>query len=307
MSLELANLRAFVAVAELGSFHAAAGALHLSSPALSHRIANLEETLGARLFERTTRQVTLTPIGRELSTKARHLLNEVEGALLGIRDLTQGWKSAVVIACVPSAAYYFLPRVLLRYQKAFPSVHVRIMDEGANDSLSRVLRGEAEFGLNFMGAEQGEIEFEPIMHEEFVLICRRRDPLAGRRKVAWAELSGRRFIGVSRSSGSGIRLLLDLALAEAPERPNFCYEVRHISLLPALVEAGLGIAALPRSAVPDSGRGRLATIPLTGPVVTRTLGLMKRRGRVLSPAAEQLYSMLLRARRDTKKAAVPGA
>src|SRR5262249_11401148 len=131
--------------------------------------------------------------------------------------------------------------------------------------------------------------------------------LAAKRKVAWAELTGRRFIGVSRSSGSGIRLLLDLALAETPERPNFCYEVRHISLLPALVEAGLGVAALPRLAVPEDGRGRLAAIPLTSPVVTRTLGLMKRRGRVLSPAAEQLYSMILKWRGSTKKGAAPEA
>ena len=300
MNLELANLRAFVAVAELGSFHAAADALHLSQPALSRRIANLEEALGARLFDRTTRRVSLTLVGRELSHKARFLLNQVESSLLGIQDLTDAWKSEVTIACVPSAVYYFLPTVLLRYQSKFPNIRVRILDEGANECLSSVIRGEAEFGLNFIGAQEPDVAFEPILREPFVLVCRRDDPLSRRRKLSWAEVASRRFITVSKSTG--IRLLLDLALAEVSARPNWFYEVRHVSMLPALVEAGLGVAAVPRLAVPTARHSPLGMIPLINPIVTRTLGLMRRRGRSLSPAAEQLYAMIAQTRRDIKKA-----
>ncbi len=302
MNVELANLRAFVAVAELGSFHAAANALHLSSPALSRRISNLEEAVGARLFDRTTRHVALTLIGRELSIKARQLLNQVDHALLGIRDFTGGWQSEVVVACVPSAADHFLPEVLLRFRETFPSVRVRIFDEGANEGLSRVLQGEAEFGLNFVGIDQPEIAFEPIFEERFVVVCRRDHALARKRRVSWAELGDQPLIAVARSSGSGIRLMLDLALAEAAQQVDWFYEVRHISLLPVLVEAGLGVAVVPRLAIPPSHRAKLAAIPLVDPIVTRTLGLMKRRGRSLSPAAEQLYAMIRDARRDVQRA-----
>ena len=302
MNVDLANLRAFVAVAELGSFHAAANALHLSSPALSRRISNLEDAVGARLFDRTTRHVSLTLIGRELSTKARQLVNQVDTALLGIRDFTAGWQAEVVVACVPSAVDYFLPVVLRRFREKYPNVRVRICDEGANEGFSRVLQGEAEFGLNFIGIDRPEIAFEPIFQEQFVVICRRDDALAKKRKVAWAELSTQSLIAVSRSSGSGIRLMLDLALAEVAQQIDWFYEVRHISLLPLLVEAGLGVAVVPRLAVPRSHKGKLAAVPLVDPIVTRTLGLMKRRGRSLSPAAEHLYTMIREFRRDVRHA-----
>src|SRR6185295_1568623 len=138
MNLDLTDLRAFMAVAELGSFRAGADALHLSQPALSRRIANLEEELGVQLFERTTRRVSLTVAGRELSHKARDLLNHLESSLLAIRDLSGAWKSEVGIACVHSAVRHFLPDVLRRYHASFPNVKVRILDEGASDCLSRV-------------------------------------------------------------------------------------------------------------------------------------------------------------------------
>lgn len=292
MNVDLSHLRTFLVVAELGSFHAAAKKLHLSQPALSRRIANLEDALGARLFDRTTRRISLTLIGRELTRRTRVLINQVESTLLGIRDLTEGWKTELFIACVPSAVCYFLPAVLAQFYDKFPNVRVHILDEGANDGLSRVIRGEAEFGLNFIGTDESEIDFEPILREPFVLVCRRDNLLARRRKVAWSELSAHRLITVSRSSGSGIRMLLDIALANVPEKLNWFYEVRHISLLPALVAAGLGVAAIPRLAMPKGKNSLLATIPLVEPTVTRTLGLMRKRGRSLSPAAEHLYNLI---------------
>jgi DNA-binding transcriptional LysR family regulator len=300
MSLELANLRAFVAVAELGSFHAAAETLHLSQPALSRRISNLEEMLGARLFDRTTRRVSLTVVGRELSHKARFLLNQVESSMLGIRDLTEAWKSEVWLASVPSAVYYFLPPVLLRYREKFPNIKVGILDEGANGCLSSVLSGEAEFGLNFIGAEEADIEFEAILREPFVLVCRRDDPLSLKEQVSWAEVAGHCFIAISRSTGT--RLLLDLALAEVSPRPSWFYEVQHLSMLPALVAAGLGVAAVPRLAVSKTQHSQLATVPLVDPIVTRTLGVIRRRGRSLSAPAEQLYAMIAETGQDMRKA-----
>jgi len=89
-----------------------------------------------------------------------------------------------------------------------------------------------------------------------------------------------------------MRLLLDLALAETPKRPNWTYEVTHVSMLPALVEERLGVAAIPRMAIAEARHRDLVTIPLVDPVVTRTLGLMRKRGRSLSRPGEQLYSMI---------------
>ena len=294
MNFDLADLRAFVALAELESFRAAAEALHLSQPALSRRIGKLEDALGVRLFDRTTRSVNLTAVGRDFSRKARDLLDELENTLLGIRDVAAKRTGEVTVACVPSAVYYFLPGVMKQYHERYPMIRVRVVDEDANAVLSTVIRGEADFGLNFIGTQEPEIEFEPVLKEPFVAACRRDHPIARKRRITWAELNEHEYMTVAKSSGN--RLLIDLALTDIPARPRWFYEVRHVSTLVALVEAGLGVAAVPRLAMPLTDHPTLVSVPLIDPAITRTVGLIRRRGRSLSPAAQQLYDLLLASR-----------
>jgi DNA-binding transcriptional LysR family regulator len=290
MKFGLSELEAFVAVAELASFRKAADSVHLSQPALSRRIAKLEGALGVRLFDRTTRSVGLTAVGREFAAKARGLLDELERSLLAMGNMAATRAGEVTVACVPSAAYYFLPELIRRYHERFPRIRVRVVDEAANTVLAAVVRGEADFGINFIGTQDPDVDFEPILKEPFVAACRRDHPLARKRAVTWAELGRYDYMTVSKSSGN--RLLIDLALAGTPERPRWFYEVRHVSTLLGLVEAGLGVAAVPRLAMPGAGHPTLAAVPLVEPAVTRTLGLIRRQGRTLSPAAQELYAML---------------
>jgi DNA-binding transcriptional LysR family regulator len=290
MKFSLSDLEAFVAVAETANFRRAAEAVHVSQPALSRRIAKLEGALGVRLFERTTRTVSLTAVGREFSRKARSLLGDLEQALLGMEEIGGTRGGEVTLACVPSAAYYYLPSFIKRYHERFPRIRVRVIDEAANTVLASVIRGEADFGLNFIGTQEPEIEFEAILEEPFVAAVRRDHPLARKRRVTWAELGRYDYMTVSKSSGN--RLLIDLALAGAKERPRWFYEMRHISTMLGLVEAGLGVAAVPRLALPSTEHPTLAHVPLVDPKVTRTLGLIRRRGRTLPPAAQELYAML---------------
>ncbi|MGO4809762.1 LysR substrate-binding domain-containing protein [Cupriavidus sp. 2MCAB6] len=290
---DLGDLQAMVAVVEQGGFRAAAEALNLSQPALSRRIEKLEEALNVKLFERTTRRVTLTVVGREFVGKARAVLTEVETSLLGIGDAATARAGEVTIACVPSAAHYFLPAVIGRFRAQYPNVRVKMVDEGANVVLHSVASGEADFGLNFIGTQEADLLFEPLLRDPFVLACRRDHPLARRRSVKWAELAGHTLVALAKSSGN--RLMLDLALAEAPRRPAAFYEVRHVSSVLALVEAGLGVAAVPRLALPDGDRSGLAAVPLREPAVSRMLGILRRRGRMLSPHAQALYEMVAQA------------
>ena len=294
MNFDLADLRAFVALADMESFRAAAETLHISQPALSRRIEKLEEALGVRLFDRTTRSVNLTAVGRDFARKARDLLDELENTLLGIRDVAAKRTGEVTVACVPSAVHYFLPGVVKQYHERYPKIRVRVVDEDANAVLSTVIRSEADFGLNFIGTQEPEIEFEPVLKEPFVAACRRDHPIARKRKISWAELSEHEYMTVSKSSGN--RLLIDLALTDIPARPRWFYEVRHVSTLVGLVEAGLGVAAVPRLAMPGSDHPTLVSVPLVEPTITRTMGLIRRRGRSLSPAAQQLYDLLLASR-----------
>jgi DNA-binding transcriptional LysR family regulator len=290
MKINVPDLEAFVAVADLSSFRRAAEHVHLSQPALSRRIAKLEEALGVRLFDRTTRTVHVTAVGRDFAAKARALLDGLEHSLLALGDVAASRAGEVTVACVPSAAYYFLPNVIRRYHARYPRVRVRIIDEAANATLAAVIRGEADFGLNFIGTQDPDVEFEALLREPFVLACRKDHPLASRRRVSWAELGGQDYMTVSKSSGN--RLIVDLALAETAARPTWFYEVRHVSTLLGLVEAGLGVAAVPKLAMPVRHHPLLVSIPLIEPTVERTLGIVRRRGRTLAPAALALYELV---------------
>lgn len=299
MNFDLPDLRAFVAVAKLGSFRAAAAELHLSQPALSRRIEKLEGALGVRLFHRTTRKVDMTTVGREFSYRATDILNSLELSLMGIRDVAAHVSGEVTIACIPSAVRYFLPRILKIYHERYPQILVRIIDQGANEVLTTVLRQEADFGLNYIGTQEPDLEFEPILKEPFVVACRPEHPLARKKKVTWSDLQAYDYMSVTKASGN--RFLLDLALADKPERPRWYCEAQHVSTLVSLVEAGLGIAAVPRLSMPPQGHPTLISVPLVEPVITRTVGLIRRRGRPLSPAAQQFYDQLFALAPKAKK------
>lgn len=291
MNVEMGDLRALVAVAELGSFSAAANELHLSQPALSRRISKLEAALGVRLVERTTRRVEMTATGREFSRKARQVVNAFEESVLGIGEGASKIRGEVTVACVPTAVNHCLLEVLKEYHQQYPGILVRVLDDGASDVLSTVVRNEADFGINYIGAQEPNLEFIPIFKERFMVVCRDDHPLASRRSVTWAELATFDYIAVTKASGN--RLLLDLALANTPDLPQPSCEARHVRTVVDMVAAGVGIAAVPEMAIPNNAAVlKLRAVPLTTPVVNRTLGLIKRRGRVLSPAAERLHQMI---------------
>jgi DNA-binding transcriptional LysR family regulator len=302
-AIDLADLRGFVAVADLGAFHEAAEQLNLSQPALSRRVQKLEGALGVALFERTTRRVALTAVGRDFLPKARRLLDEFDASLLSVREIAERRSGQVNIACVPTAAYYFLPEVIKAFNAEYPQIRIRIVDEGANAVLQSVINGEVDLGINLLGGQEPEIDFEPLLQDPFVLACRKDHPLAARQEVEWRDLAAHRFITVGRLSGN--RLVLDLGLPGAAWRPRWFYEVQHLSTSLGLVEAGLGIAALPRMAVPTGSHPLIVSRPLVNPVLTRTMGVIRRHGGTLSPAAKQFHEMLI-ARWSAGAAGAPG-
>ncbi|MBH1963749.1 MAG: LysR family transcriptional regulator [Comamonadaceae bacterium] len=291
INFSLNDLQAFRTVAELGNFRKASEALHLSQPAFSRRIEKLEEALGVKLLERTTRKVSLTAVGRDFDRKVKQLLDDLDSTLLGIRGVAATRMGEVTVACVPSTVYYYLSQVVSRYHEQYPKIRVKIFDAGANEVLSAVARSEADFGLNFIGSQEPEIEFKPLLEERFVAACRRDHPLALARKVSWSDLSQYDFISTSKSSGN--RLLIDQALAGLATRPQSLFEAQHVTTMMGLVEAGLGVAAVPSMAMPGADHPLLVSVPLVDPIVTRKVGLIRRKGRVLSPAAQQLYDFFI--------------
>ncbi|AUT49638.1 LysR family transcriptional regulator [Achromobacter sp. AONIH1] len=303
INFDLQELQAFVAVAERASFRAAAEDLHLSQPALSRRVDKLEAQLGAKLLERTTRRVSLTNIGRVFLERARTAIDELESAVLSIGDLATQREGLITVACVPSVAYYFLPTIIHEYSLRFPRIRVRIIDETANTVLNSVVSGRADFGISFFGTQEPDVDFKAVLREDFVLAVRNDHPLSRRRSITWDELAGERYMTVAKESGN--RLLIDDALAKSGKRTVSAYEVSHVMTLLGLVEAGLGVAAVPRLAMPLKGHSTLASVLLEQPRVTRSLGLISRRGRPLAPAAQQLYNLIDQTGKSAKRKPSP--
>ena len=130
-----------------------------------------------------------------------------------------------------------------------------------------------------------------MLEERFVAACRRDHPLAAKRKVPWTELAKYDYVSVAKSSGN--RLLLDQALSGLPGRPQAIYEAQHVTTMLGLVEAGLGVAAVPSLAMPAADPPLLVSVPLLDPIVARKVGLIRRKGRTLSSAAQQLYEFFV--------------
>jgi DNA-binding transcriptional LysR family regulator len=306
MAIDLDQLRTFVAVAEAGGLTAAAETLHLSLPAISRRLTALEEELGIALLERSTRRVALTQTGREFLPRARRLLDELEESLLGIRETAARRRGVVTLACIPTAAYYFLPATLAAFARRFPEVRVRVIDQSGDGVTDAVASGGAEFGIGMEGVQHPEVEFRPLRQDPFVLACRRDHPLAARRvAVRWRDLDGERLVGVSRRSGN--RLILDRALLPRGISPVWRYETEHLSTSLGLVEAGLGIAVVPRLALPRGVHPVLVARPLVDPLIERTTGLVLRRGFAPGPAARALLDLLAErlAKTEASRAARP--
>lgn len=290
VNFDLNDLYAFRALVEYGNFRLAAESICLSQSALSRRIDKLEGALGLKLFERTTRRVSLTLAGQTFAERAGRLLTDFEDVMADISEVGQSRTGLVTVACVPSAAYYFMPNVISRFQARYPRVRVKLIDSSASTVYDAVVSGQADFGISFSGSRQPDIEFLPLIEDRYVAACRHDHPLVGKKSLTWQAFYQYAWLGLDKTSGN--RNLLDQALAEVvPERPSRC-ETRHVTTLLGMVEAGLGIAAVPAMSLPASGHSILTHLPLTDPVVTRTVGLLKRNGRILSHVAAELEKLI---------------
>jgi DNA-binding transcriptional LysR family regulator len=298
MTPSIPDLRAFVMVSKLASFAAAAKALHLSQPALSRRIAGLEDQLGVRLIDRTTRSVALTALGQRFLTDVAQVLGDLDRSVVNLHDVAHLEAGDVTIGCIFSVVHHFLLEAIGRFRELHPRVMVRLVEESGQAVLASVKTGQADFAISYTGMHDPDVEFTPLLKERFVLACRPEHPLAARRTIRWEELADHPYAMVSHESR--IRAFIDEALAGIARLPRPVCEVRHVSTLIGIVETGLAVAVVPQLTLPNPP-APVVGVPLEKPVVTRTVGMLQRRGRTLSPAAQTVAAILTEAIRARNK------
>jgi len=294
IEFDFRDLEAFLVVAELGSFLGAAARLSVSQPTLTRRIQKLESALGATLFERTTRSNKLTLAGKGFRSRAQSMLDSAHEAMLALsNELTHAQeqsRAVVTLAVIPTATPRILPRAISTFRAAGYVARIRVLDADANGVAELVATGEADFGVSFIPAEEPGLTFQPLMNDRFVLAMLRADVLAARSEISWAEVDPGRFIVPVK--GTGNRMLIDEALARAHQTLRWGYEVARSTTHLSLVEAGVGVAALPESALSGSAQARVVSIPLVHPIVSRAVGTIRRTSHVLTPAADAFNKIL---------------
>lgn len=296
VNLTLQQLEAFVRVAGASSFRAAAQQLHVSQPALSRTIKLMEQAIGARLFDRDTRHVAPTPAGAELLPIAHRILDNFNSAFSELSQFLDGRSGHVTVASLPSVGVAILPKAIAAFRHSFPGVQFSLVEGPAEVLRAAVDDGTADFAISVPPASPQSLHFEHLCDDPFVMLCRRDEPLAARATVPWTAFAGRPFL--ASSARSSIRPITDAAFLQKGMQVVPVLECPSVAATGGLVAAGIGITALPRLALdlikPDR---QLVTIPLQRPVVSRSVGLVTRVGRSLSPASRAFMDAVRRSLR----------
>jgi DNA-binding transcriptional LysR family regulator len=288
--LTLAQLEAFLHVAEHCSFRGAARTLNISQPALSRTVRLTEEALQTRLFDRDTRRAKLTPAGEELLPIARRILREFENSFTELSHFILGGTGRVTIAALPSIAVSTLPKAIAAFREHNPEVAFVLKDNNAAVLLDHLNDGTADFAITVQPVAKDRFEFRPVVDDEFMLVCRSDDPFASAPDASWKAFEARPLIAISGTSS--IRAITDEAMRAEGVVARAAFEVSSWTVAARLVEQGLGIAAMPGLTTKLADFSELAFRPLR-PQVNRRIGIVTVRGRTLSPISTRFLSYLL--------------
>ncbi|CAB3700174.1 LysR family transcriptional regulator [Paraburkholderia phenoliruptrix] len=289
MNVTLRQLRVFIEVARLSSFSRAGEEVGLTQSAVSRCVRELEGEIGLKLIDRTTREVQLTDVGGNLVSSVSRLLGDLDDALREIREIGEQRRGRVVVAASPTVACRLMPRVLAACGERFPHVALGLRDDVQSDVLRKVRSGEVDFGVIIGPFAAEDLSSESLMTDSFCLVSRDDHPLARHKEVGWAELEGERLVMLDYASGS--RPIIDAVMHEHGVNATVVQELGHSATVFGLVEAGIGVSVLPWLALPLPAGAALAARALV-PRAERTVELVRRRDRSLSPAAQAVWDLI---------------
>jgi DNA-binding transcriptional LysR family regulator len=292
MNIDVRQLRAFVTVAESGSFTRAAGSLNLSQPALTVQIRKLEEGLGLRLFDRNTRSVALTRSGRELLPALGRILRELDGVVAETRQLSTMQRGIVRLAVLPSFASGVLPEIIADFRRRHAGIGFSIRDVIASRVAELVATGEVDLGLTGGAVLGPDLEILLRGTDRMHAVYPEGHALARRSAIGIAELA--RHPLVLMDQATSVRQVVDAAFAAARVVPLVGAEVTYMASAVGMVRAGLGVAILPGSAMEVRAERGLRSQRIEGEGFARPIAVVKRRGRTLPPASERFLAELER-------------
>ena len=287
-TMELRHLRYFVAVAEAENvLRAATQKLHVSQPAVSRQIRDLEDELDVQLFERTGKAVNLTDAGRVFLREARAVLDRTDEAVRNVRDFAQAGETELHVGYAPTPSAYMLSATMRAFQKAMPNVHVKLHD-WSNEEIAVGLRdGRLKVALIARALERDtfrDFRFEELLREHVRLAVPPNHPFARRRSVLLADAAQEPFVGLTREDFSDYHRYLASLFASVKNKPRVIEEHDGMTSVVSAVEAGTGVAVAVEALGYTFGN-RVKLVRLTPEPKPISFGIAAPKGK-LSPAAE---------------------
>jgi DNA-binding transcriptional LysR family regulator len=269
--MNLNHLRAFVAVADSLSFSRAARRLHVSQPALSNQIKLLEEDLGAKLFERNRRSVSLTTAGKEILDDAERLLSTADEIRQRVRRISGGTAGTLRIGFVASATADIIPRMTVAFRKSFPEVSLELKNLPTVPQIDALRQRTLDAGIVRLPLGEGDIEVHPLASEPFAIVVSKQHTAAGS-KITVRDLAGEPFVCYSERLAPAFFQHWTGLCRKAGFTPRIVQEVAEMETALALVSAGVGVAILPEG-LARRHRRSLSVVSLKNEGIRSEVGL----------------------------------
>lgn len=289
--INLNQLASFAAVADRGSFRAAAAQLHISQSALSVQVQQLEAALGVKLLHRDTRTVRLTDEGRRLEQVFSLSGRELARVLAQLRDEGRLQKGAIVLAVLPSLAATFLPPLMRAFQARFPGIRIRMHDADSRRAHEQIQQGAVDIAVTSRSPHNEEVGFQPLFEEPLLAVVPAADALFRSRASASLELLARRPL-LLNPRGVDLRERLETLFRAAGIAAAPAQELTGTASLVALAASGMGVSIQPRSSLYGLDLGACRLLPLR-PAALREIGVITPPGRTPSPATAAFHDYLV--------------
>ncbi len=283
INIKYRSLKAFDLVVSTHSFTHASDHLGVTQPSMTALIQDLEHVLGVRLFERTTRQVTLTQAGEDFHKRIQRPLADLEEAYRAMGDIAAAKRGMIVVGALPSMSLTLVPPTLGELRRSHPGLQTRVIEAHNDDLISMVRDNQVDFALATLLDPPSDLKFDPLLPDSFFAVYTPRHPIALLKELRWKDLVQHDLILLSQ--GSSARSLFDRANL-ANEKHGLRYDVTHMTTAVNLVRQGLGVTLLPRLALPALRLEGLKYRAVDDDNAQRTLGVVRRKDRHPSPASQ---------------------
>ncbi|UVK84647.1 LysR family transcriptional regulator [Pseudomonas sichuanensis] len=285
--MDLANLSAFIAIAETGSFSGAAERLFLTQPAISKRIAGLEQQLDVRLFDRLGREVSLTEAGHALLPRAYQILNVLDDTRRALTNLTGEVSGRLTLATSHHIGLHRLPPVLRAFTRLHPAVALDIQFMDSEAAYDEILHGRAEIAVITLAPEPHHlVRATPVWEDALDFVAAPEHPLASSGQVSLADVA--RHPAVFPGGNTFTHHIVQRLFESQGLTPNIAMSTNYLETIKMMVSIGLAWSVLPRTMLDE----QVASIALPGIQLSRQLGYILHTERTLSNAARAFMALL---------------